>query len=765
DALVSEANLNWNADLFLNTDGVYTIIARVVDEAGNQGPASNSRSFTLDAVPTQVATISGLRDNLGIITGAIDNGGLTNDSTPTISGTLSAALGTSEVLKIFRDGVAVGNATLNSATLAWSYTPTTALSTSGNTVFTAAVVDGVGNVGPLSGPWSMVLDVTAPTQTVTIINVSDDTDPQRGLVAAGGRTNDTTPTIGGTISAPLNDGETLKLYNGSTFLADAIVHDTELVWSAVLPLSANGTYTITARVVDEAGNQGPSSASRVLILDTVAPGQIVSISGISDNLGTVQGQVADGGLTDDITPTLTGSLTAPLGTSEVLTIYRNGVAAGNAVVNSTSLTWSYTPATALAINRTYVFTAAVVDGAGNIGSLSSPRSMVLDTTASAPTLTLAADTGASSSDRNTSNATINVAGLEPGATWQYSTNSGSTWTTGTGTSFTVLAGSYSSGVVRVRQTDVAGNLSSATTSFAAFTVDTTAPGTTAEVDAIIDNVGTVTGKITSGGVTDDTNLEVRGTLGSTTAGASLASGESLRIYDGSLWLGNAIVTRVTGGQSTWVYVDSRTLANGQVVNYTARVSDLAGNLSNAGANYGATVITVVLNIGNLVDSNVAENSSYISATPTLTGAQGAVSWTLEGEDANKFTVNASTGVVSMVARDFETPVDNGANNTYSYTLKATDSDGNSATKAVVVNVTNVNEPSTLTISNLVDSSIAENSAYTSTTPSLTGALGVVTWTLEGEDANKFTVNASTGVVSMVARDFETPVDNGANNTY
>ena len=61
----------------------------------------------------------------------------------------------------------------------------------------------------------------------------------------------------------------------------------------------------------------------------------------------------------------------------------------------------------------------------------------------------------------------------------------------------------------------------------------------------------------------------------------------------------------------------------------------------------------------------------------------------------------------------------------------------------------------LTLSGIADSNQAENSAYTSATPSLSGTpIGSVTYTLKRDDAGLFTVNSSTGVVEMVARDFE-----------
>jgi hypothetical protein len=87
------------------------------------------------------------------------------------------------------------------------------------------------------------------------------------------------------------------------------------------------------------------SASRSFIFDSVAPAQSVAISGISDNVGTIQGPVSDGGITNDTTPTLSGTLSAALDRSETLRVYRDGVVAGNARLNASNLTWSYTGST------------------------------------------------------------------------------------------------------------------------------------------------------------------------------------------------------------------------------------------------------------------------------------------------------------------------------------------------------------------------------------------------------------------------------------
>jgi len=64
---------------------------------------------------------------------------------------------------------------LNASNLTWSYTHTTPLTANGTYAFTAAVVDGAGNVGPLSDPWKMQLE--APISTA-------DRDDLTGTTAA-----------------------------------------------------------------------------------------------------------------------------------------------------------------------------------------------------------------------------------------------------------------------------------------------------------------------------------------------------------------------------------------------------------------------------------------------------------------------------------------------------------------------------------------------------------------------------------------------------
>jgi hypothetical protein len=90
--------------------------------------------------------------------------------------------------------------------------------------------------------------------------------------------------------------------------------------------------------------------------------------------------------------------------------------------------------------------------------------------------------------------------------------------------------------------------------------------------------------------------------------------------------------------------------------------------------------------------------TYTSVTPNITGTPiGNVTYTLGGADAADFTIDANTGVVSMVARDYENPVDDNTDNVYEVTITATDDDGNAASESWTVTVQDVVETATFSI--------------------------------------------------------------------
>ncbi|WP_279759830.1 Ig-like domain-containing protein [Mitsuaria sp. GD03876] len=90
----------------------------------------------------------------------------------------------------------------------------------------------------------------------------------------------------------------------------------------------------------------------------------------------------------------------------------------------------------------------------------------------AVTLALKHDTGADATDRHTSDATVTLTGLEPDASWRYSTDGGKTWHAGSGQEFVPLVADGPCSV-QVIQRDQAGNDSLPAS--LAFTLDTGAP--------------------------------------------------------------------------------------------------------------------------------------------------------------------------------------------------------------------------------------------------------------------------------------------------
>ncbi|MEP3349180.1 MAG: hypothetical protein ABJN96_04395 [Marinomonas sp.] len=120
------------------------------------------------------------------------------------------------------------------------------------------------------------------------------------------------------------------------------------------------------------------------------------------------------------------------------------------------------------------------DVAGNESAVVSNETEVLvDTSApTAPTITLAEDTGSSDGDQVTSNGLVNVTLTGDAVAWEYSVDAGVTWQTGTDSSFTVEEGVYAEGDVQVRQSDEAGNVGEVA-GLGDITVDMTAPDSTA----------------------------------------------------------------------------------------------------------------------------------------------------------------------------------------------------------------------------------------------------------------------------------------------
>ncbi|WP_232462932.1 beta strand repeat-containing protein, partial [Burkholderia ubonensis] len=226
--------------------------------------------------------------------------------------------------------------------------------------------------------------------------------------------------------------------------------------------ATEGLNDVQVRQTDVAGNTSdPTSFSFTLDTSAAAPGVALTTDSGSSAV-------------DHITNVGTLNLT--------------GVETGATVEYSTDggHTWSTSFSALEGLNDIQV---RQIDVAGNTSSATS-FSFTLDTSAAAPGVALTTDSGSSASDHVTNVGTLNLTGVEAGATVEYSTDGGHTWST----SFSALEGVND---IQVRQIDVAGNTSSAT-SFS-FTLDTSAaaPGVALTTDSgssavdHVTNVGTL----------------------------------------------------------------------------------------------------------------------------------------------------------------------------------------------------------------------------------------------------------------------------------
>ena len=132
--------------------------------------------------------------------------------------------------------------------------------------------------------------------------------------------------------------------------------------------------------------------------------------------------------TDGITSD--GSITATGHTGTTLSYSIDGGSTYKAVTGGSFLL----PAGTYAANTIKVIetssNGSVSKATGNTGTI------VVDETATVPSISLATDTGVATDDGITKVGTVNVTGIESGATWQYSFN-GADFVNGTGTSFTL----------------------------------------------------------------------------------------------------------------------------------------------------------------------------------------------------------------------------------------------------------------------------------------------------------------------------------------
>jgi hypothetical protein len=234
----------------------YSYETRIVDGLGNESATSNDWQILTRADPLTTAQITSIGDNVDRIQGPVAEGATTNDQTPTISGSLSAALQTGESLQIIRNDVATNLRPTVSGTT-FSVTDNT-INGDGRYSYSVRVV-GAAGAGEASAARSVVVDTTN-TRTATITAVIDDSLPSVGTVRDKGTTDDTTPTLRGTVAGGLAAGETLEILRDGKVTGIIATTGSLGDWTYTDSGLGIAQYKYSVRVVDGAGNVGRESS-------------------------------------------------------------------------------------------------------------------------------------------------------------------------------------------------------------------------------------------------------------------------------------------------------------------------------------------------------------------------------------------------------------------------------------------------------------------------------------------------------------------------
>lgn len=269
-------------------DGDYIVKATITDQAGNVSAPSNEVKFNVDtSVSDAKISITAIEDD----TGLYKDDFVTSDQTLLVHGELTQALAPDEHIEVSNDQGKTWtkeNITLAADGVTWQYDDTGTTHKPGIVVYQARIMDQAGNLVDLDDKKvTVVIDTVKPDQKVTITQIVDDFLPQPDgstgsvKVADGGKTNDGTPLVKGTLIEPLNtpnaaagvSQEVVQVFvavngNPAVLLGQAEVNGTDWHYQDNSNYADGDQVVYTAKVVDLAGNEGSESGAYTINLDT-----------------------------------------------------------------------------------------------------------------------------------------------------------------------------------------------------------------------------------------------------------------------------------------------------------------------------------------------------------------------------------------------------------------------------------------------------------------------------------------------------------------
>ena len=549
----------------------HSITARLTDDAGNSATSGPLTPVVIDTTAPGAApsapNLDAADDSYDTASGGL--GSNTDDYTSAVSGLTFTGTGGINPgrINLYRGGTTLIGS-VDTTVSAWTVDGVSDVVEGSNSI-TAKVMDVAGNESSASGALSLTIDTVPPAvASAMVLKSSSDS----GESSSDRITNDTTPTI--TVTVDGTDAA-IRLYHTNSVLVGTLSSTTSGGKDITSTALADATYDLTTTRTDIAGNTSDEAESLVLAvtIDTVgAQPDIPDLEAGSDN-----GPLDDDQITNDTTPGFVITVSEP-GTIKLYRALTNQIGSATAATSG-----SYNITSSTLTQATHSITAKLTDKAGNESVASTALSVEIDTTSpgaspSAPDLLAADDSGDSSADDLTKVVAADLTfegtgGINPGRITLYRAGTtligyvdttGSAWTVDGVTS--VAEGANT---VTARVMDMAGNESTASTGLA-LTIDTsvTAPDTPALQPASdTDPDGDFHTQVTT--PTFDITVYEAGTI---------------ELFEGANSLGTT-----TANDAGTFSITSSALAVGGPYSITAKITDVAGNLSGASTAYTLTV--------------------------------------------------------------------------------------------------------------------------------------------------------------------------------
>ncbi len=430
-------------------DGVYSVVARATDAAGNSAVDGTANELTVNS---QAPTIT--------VTSLV-----TNDRTPALSGTVDDPAATITVTV----GSQTGLAATNGGAGTWTLADNTLTSLSDgvyNVIVTA--VDLQSNSASDTTTDELRIDATAPVVTVASLLTNDNRPALSGTV------DDTTATVrvavnGETNLVAVNNGDgTWSLPN------DTIV--------GALPDNAVG-YDVIVTATDTLGNAASDTTTAELRVDTTAP--TAGINAVA---------------TKEASPSITGTTND---SSASIRVTVNGETVD--ATNNSNGTWTL-PGDVLTplASGTYAIAATATDPAGNVGSANLPGGLLVDVTAPVIGVNTLVTTDTTPALTGTVDDTAAVILVTVAGQSQNATNNGNgTWTLADNTLTALVDGLYD---VTATATDSLGNVGGESTTNE-LRIDTSGPVVTINRLVTNDSTPRITGTVDEAGIAINVTVE------------------------------------------------------------------------------------------------------------------------------------------------------------------------------------------------------------------------------------------------------------------